>query len=104
MHAGVGARPIRELHVRNEHLGRSPELRKRRLELSSPVQRHAKRHVRPDETGRIVKPFGDTQCFFSKILRLLHLVQIQMVELKTAERCEAPCVISELPQSSQARA
>ena len=33
----------------------------------------AERHVPPDETGRIVKPFGDTQRLLGKMLRLLHL-------------------------------
>ena len=73
LHAGVGTRPIRELHVRIEHLEAPPKVRKRRLELPLEVQRHAERHVRPDETGRIVKPFGDTQRLLGKMLRLLHL-------------------------------
>ena len=72
-HAGVGTRPIRELHVRIEHLEAPPKVRKRRLELPLVVQRHAERHVRPDETGRIVKPFGHTQRLLGKMLRLLHL-------------------------------
>ena len=73
LHAGVGTRPIRELHVRIEHLEAPPKLRKRRLEFPLVVQRHAERHVRPDETGRIVKPFGDTQRLLGKMLGLLHL-------------------------------
>ena len=73
LHAGVGTRPIRELHVRIEHLEAPPKVRKRRLELPLVEQRHAERHVRPDETGRIVKPFGDTQRLLGKMLRLLHL-------------------------------
>ena len=73
LHAGVGTRPIRELHVRIEHLEAPPKVRKRRLELPLVEQRRAERHVRPDETGRIVKPFGDTQRLLGKMLRLLHL-------------------------------
>ena len=73
LHAGVGTRPIRELHVRIEHLEAPPKVRKRRLELPLPEQRRAERHVRPDETGRIVKPFGHTQRLLGKMLRLLHL-------------------------------
>jgi hypothetical protein len=48
LHAGVGTRPIRELHVRIEHLEASPKLRKRRLELPLVEQRNAERRVRPD--------------------------------------------------------
>ena len=33
----------------------------------------AERHVPPDETGRIFKPFGDTQRLLGKMLRLFHL-------------------------------
>jgi hypothetical protein len=73
LHAGVGTRPIREEHVRIEQLEASPKLRKRRLEFPPVVQRHADRHVPPDETGRIVKPFGDMQRLLGKMLRLLHL-------------------------------
>jgi len=29
--------------------------------------------VRPDETGRIAKPFGYAHCLLGKMLRLLHL-------------------------------
>jgi hypothetical protein len=54
LHGGVGTRPIRELHVLIEHLEAPPKVRKRQLELPLAVQRHAERHVRPDETGRIV--------------------------------------------------
>jgi hypothetical protein len=50
----MGARPIRELHVRIEHLEAPPKVRKRRLELPLEGQRRAECHVRPDETGRIV--------------------------------------------------
>jgi len=73
LHAGVGTRPIRELHVRIEQLEAPPKARKRRLELPLVEQRHAQRHVRPDETGRILKPFGDSQPFLGKMLGLLHL-------------------------------
>ena len=69
----MGTRPIRELHVRIEQLEAPPKVRKRRLELPLEEQRHAERHVRPDETGRIVKPFGHTQRLLGKMLRLLHL-------------------------------
>ena len=69
----MGTRPIRELHVRIEHLEAPPQVRKRRLELPLPVQHHAERHLRPDEAGRIVKPFGDAQRLLGKMLRLLHL-------------------------------
>jgi hypothetical protein len=69
----VGTRPIRELHVWNEHLEAPPEVRKRRLEFPLMVQRLAERQVRPDEARRIVEPFGDTQRFLGKLLRLLHL-------------------------------
>ena len=73
LHGGVGTRPIRELHVRIEQLEAPPKVRKRRLELPLKVQRHAERHVPPDETGRIAKPFGHTQRLLGKMLRLLHL-------------------------------
>jgi hypothetical protein len=58
LHGGVGARPIRELHVRIEQLEASPKLRQRWLEFPLVVQHRADRHVPPDETGRIFKPFG----------------------------------------------
>src|ERR1700730_3253834 len=48
LHAGVGTRPIRELHVLIEHLEAPPKVRKRQLKLPLAVQRHAERHVRPD--------------------------------------------------------
>ena len=48
-------------------------MRKRRLEFPPVVQRRADRHVPPDETGRIVKPFGDMQRLLGKMLRLLQL-------------------------------
>jgi hypothetical protein len=73
LHAGVGTRPIRELHVRIEHLEAPPKVRKCQLEFPLPVKRRAERLVRADETGRIVKPFGDTQRLFGKVLRLLQL-------------------------------
>jgi len=73
-----------------------PKLRKRRIELSLVVQQHAKRHVRPDETRRIIKPFGYAQRLLGKMLGLLHLRSIQMVELQAAERHEPPGVIPEL--------
>ena len=72
-------------------------MRKRRLQLSSPVQRQAGRHVCPDKTGRIVEPFGDTQRLLGKMLRLLHLEQVLMVELQAAEGRELAGVIPELP-------
>jgi hypothetical protein len=37
--------------------------------------------MRPDEAGRIVKPFGDTQRLLGKMLRFLQLEQVLMVEL-----------------------
>ncbi len=70
---GMGTRPIREVHVRIEQLEAPPKLRQRRLELPLEEQRHAERRVRPDKTGRIVKPFGDPQRLLGKMLRLLHL-------------------------------
>ncbi len=73
LHAGVGTRPIRELHVRIEQLEGPPIVRKCRLEFPLVEQRRAERDVRPDETGRIVKPFGDMQRLLGKMLRLLHL-------------------------------
>jgi hypothetical protein len=73
LHAGVGTRPIWELHVRIKQLEAPPQARKRRLELPLLAQHPAERLVRPDETGRIVKPFGDTQRLLGKMLRLLHL-------------------------------
>jgi hypothetical protein len=73
LYAGVSPRPIRELHVRIEQLEALPKVRKRRLELPLVEQRRAERHVPPDETGRIVTPFGDTQRLLGKMLRLLHL-------------------------------
>ncbi len=73
LHGGMGTRPIRELHVRIEQLEAPPKLRKRRLELPLVVQRLAERLVRPDEAGRIVKPFGNTHRLFGKMLRPLHL-------------------------------
>jgi hypothetical protein len=69
----MGTRPIRELHVRIEQLEAPPKVRKRRLEFPLVELRRAERRVRPDETGRIVKPFGDTQRLLGKMLRLLHL-------------------------------
>ena len=81
LHAGVGTRPIPELHVRIEQLEAPPKLLKRRLELPLEEQRHAERPVRLDETGRIAKPFGDTHCLLGKMLGLLHLKVILMVEL-----------------------
>jgi hypothetical protein len=57
LHAGAGTRPIRELHIRIENLEAPPKVRKRRFELPLKEQRRADRRVRPDETGRIVKPF-----------------------------------------------
>jgi len=59
--------------VRIEHLEAPPKVRKRRLKFPLAVQRHADRHVRPDETGHIPEPFGDTQRLLGKMLRLLHL-------------------------------
>jgi hypothetical protein len=73
LHAGVGAGPIRELHVRIEQLEGPPKVRKRRLEFPLPPQRRAERHMRPDETGGIVEPFGHTQRLLAKMLPLLHL-------------------------------
>jgi hypothetical protein len=49
--------------------------------------------VRPDETGRIIKPFGYTQRLLGKMLGHLHLGSIQMVELQAAERHEPPGVM-----------
>jgi hypothetical protein len=69
----VGARPIRELHVRIEHLEAPPKVRKRRLELPLEEQHVAERPVRPDETGRIAKLFGDAHRLLGKMPRLLHL-------------------------------
>jgi hypothetical protein len=73
LHGGVGTRPIRELHARIELPEAPPKVRKRRLELPLVEQHPAERHVRPDETGRIVKPFGHTQRLLGKMLRFLHL-------------------------------
>ena len=73
LRGGMETRPIRKLHFRIEHLEAPPILRKRWLELSLPVERPAEPHVRPDQTGRIVKPFGHTQRLLGKMLRLLHL-------------------------------
>jgi hypothetical protein len=70
-HAGAGTRPIRKLHVRIEHLKAPPILRKRRLELPLVEEHRTERRVRPDETGRIVEPFGHTQRLLGKMLRLL---------------------------------
>jgi len=56
-------------------------VRERRLELPLPVQRRAERYVPPDETGRIVKPFGHMHRLLGKMLRLFHLEQVQMVEI-----------------------
>ncbi|HMD66805.1 MAG TPA: hypothetical protein VKG22_09195 [Stellaceae bacterium] len=73
LHAGVGARPIRKQHARIEDLEAPPKVRKRRLEFPLEKQRHAERHVPPDQTGRIFKPFSHTQRFLGKMLRLLDL-------------------------------
>src|SRR5262249_25403676 len=73
LHAGVGTRPIRELHVLIEHLKALPKARQRQLELPLVEQRHAELHVRPDKTGRIAKPFGDTQRLLGKMLGPLHI-------------------------------
>jgi hypothetical protein len=85
LHAGVGTGPIRELHFRIEDFEAPPKVRKRRHEFPLPEQRRAERHVRPDEPGRIVKPFGDTQRLLGKMLRLLHLGESIMVELPAAD-------------------
>ena len=68
----MGTRPIRELHVRIEQLETPPKVRKRRFELPLVEQRRAEPLVRPDETGGIVKPLGDTHCLLGKMLGLLH--------------------------------
>jgi hypothetical protein len=73
LYAGVSPRPIRELHVRIEHLEATPRVRERRLEFPPVVKHHAERQVPPDETGRIAEPFGDMQRLLGKMLRLLHL-------------------------------
>ena len=69
----MGTRPIREMHVRIEKLEAPQKLRKRRLEFPLIVERHTERHVPPDETGRIVKPFSHAQHLLGKMLRLLDL-------------------------------
>src|SRR6516162_8418513 len=89
-------RPIRKLHTRIEQLEAPPKARKRRLELPLPVQGRAERRVPSDETGRIAKPFGHPQPLLGKMLRLLHLEQVQMVELQAAERRELAGIIIEL--------
>jgi len=94
--AGMGTRPIRQLHVRTEHLEATPKVRKRRLEFAPEEQYLAERSVRPDQTGRVVKPFGHMQRLLGKMLGLLHLGSIQMVEHQAAECCEPPGVIPEL--------
>ena len=71
-------------------------LRKRRLELPLEELRHAERHARSDETGRIVKPFGHTHRLLGKMLGLVHLGSIHMVEHQAAERRELAGVIPEL--------
>jgi hypothetical protein len=76
-------------------------LRKRRLELPLEELRHAERQVRPDETGRIVKPFGHAHRLLGKMLGLLQLEQVQMVEHQAAEHCEPPGVIPDLPSELQ---
>jgi hypothetical protein len=73
LHAGVGTRPIRELHVRIEHLEAPPTARKCRLEFPLEEQHRAECQVPPEETGRIVKPFGRTHRLLRKMLSLLHL-------------------------------
>src|SRR6516225_5002695 len=73
LRGGMETRPIGKLYVRIEQLEAPPKVRKRRLELPLVVHRVAQRHVRPDETGRFVKPFGHTQRLLGKMLRLLHL-------------------------------
>ena len=97
LHAGVGTRPIGELHVRIEQLEAPPKVRKRRLELPLGEQRHAERHLPPDKTDRIAEPFGHSQRLLGKMLRLLHLEQVLVVELQAAKRRELPGVIPELP-------
>ena len=59
--------------MRIEHLEAPPKVRERRLEFPPVAQHRAECHVRPDETGRIVKPFGDMQRLLGKMLRLLHI-------------------------------
>ena len=71
-------------------------LRKRRLELPLEELRHAERQVRPDETGRIVKPFGHAHRLLGKMLGLLQLEQVQMVEHQAAEHWVIPDLPSEL--------
>src|SRR5262249_52936937 len=91
LHTGVGTRPIRELHVLIEHLKTLPEPRQRQFELPLVKQRHAELHMRPNETGRIAKPFGDTQRLLCKMLGPVHIAdQVQMVEIAAAERRELP--------------
>ena len=97
----MGTRPIPELHVRIEHLETPPKLRKRRLELPLEEQRHAERHVSPNETGRIAEPFGDTQRLLGKMLRLLHLEKGLMVQMQATKRRELPGMIPELPTELQ---
>ena len=92
----MGARPIPEVHVRIEHLEAAPKVRKRLLELPLEIKGHAERHVPPDEMGRVVKPFGDTQRLLGKMLGLCDLGEHQMVEHQATECCEPPCVIPEL--------
>ena len=53
--------------------------------------------MRPDETGRIAKSFGDTQRLLGKMQRCLYLEQVHMVEHQAAERREPPGMIPELP-------
>jgi hypothetical protein len=94
----MGTRPIpNPLLIRIEQLETPPKVRKPRLEFPLPVQRQAEPHVRPNETGRIVKPLGNTQRLLGKMLGLLHLEQVRMMELQAAERCEPPGAIPELP-------
>ena len=57
LHGGVGTRPIRELHLRIEHLEAPPKACKRRFELPLVEQRPGERHVPPDQTGRIVTAY-----------------------------------------------
>ena len=93
----MGTRPIRELHFGIEQIEALPKVRKRRLELSLVAQHHSERHVRPDETGRIVEPFGHTHRLLGEMLRLLQLEEVRMVALQAAERRDFPGKIPELP-------
>ena len=66
----MGTRPIRELHVRVEHLEATPKVRKRRLKFPLGRQHHAEGHARPDETAPPYSLFGAPTSLRDKLIKI----------------------------------